>query len=294
MKKHILLSLVVCLFIFNYSFALDWRLLHEKADSRSLEQSLEAAANNPVSLEDNYILGLVYLNAHKDKEAQGLFAKILEQNPGIIEGKWGVAESLRRQHKLKEAQKLLDEVIKAQNSFYPAYVSLAYIKYIHLDFNESARLALEVIRAGKERVDLTNYARAYCIYAGAKGMIAHYGGPVSKLINGTAVRSNLEKAQSLQPDSFAAVFGLGTFYLLAPRFAGGDLDKAEEYLKRAIKIDPLYADAYLRLAQVYKIKGDKTRFEQYFNQASEIDPGNELVLDMQSGACRYICAGGKD
>jgi Tfp pilus assembly protein PilF len=125
--------------------------------------------------------------------------------------------------------------------------------------------------------------------SGAKGMIAHYGGPLSKLINGTAVLPNLKKAQVLQPNSAAVMFGLGSFYLLAPPLAGGNLGKAEEYLKKAITIDPFFADAYVRLGQFYKIKGDNQKYSFYLNKALEIDPQNELANDIYSGKCKFIC-----
>jgi tetratricopeptide (TPR) repeat protein len=201
---------------------------------------------------------------------------------------------LRRQHKISEAQNLLNEVLKKQPEFYPAAISLAYAKYIQMDFEGSVRLAKRVIEAGRENSDLSNYVRAYCIYAGAKGMIAHYGGPLSKLINGTAAKPNLDKAEKLQPDSPGVLFGLGSFYLLAPKLVGGDKVKSEEYIKKAIKADPNFADAYVRLAQIYKIKGDIVAFHKYLDKALEIDPGNDLALDFKSGACKYICVGGEE
>lgn len=293
MKKR-LLFLVSCLGVFNTCFALDWQGLHEKADNQSLTQASMAVQLHPESPENNYLLGLAYLNQHKDKAAEGIFKKILEMDPGITEARWGLAESLRRQHKLDEAEKLLNAVLEEEPAFYPALISLAYLRYIRMDFRESARLALIVIRAGRGKADLSNYTRAYCVYAGSKGMIAHYAGPFSKLINGLAVKRNLDKAEELQPNSAGVLFGLGSFYLLAPRIAGGDKDKSEFYLKKAAKIDPDFADAYARLAQLYKSKGEEALFNKFLNRALEIDSANELALDTKSGRCKYICAGGED
>ena len=291
MKKIVFLALAACFFIFSDCLALEWKKLHEQADKQSLVQSVAAVQNNP-SVENNYILGLAYLNQHRDKEAGQVFRKLLENDPKVIEAEWGIAEALRRQHKLEQAEKMLSAIIKTQPAFYPAYISLAYIKYIQMDFEQSVRLALKVMKAGRGKVDLSNYVRAYCLYAGAKGMIAHYGGVLSKLLNGTAVKSNLEAAQKLQPNSTGVLFGLGSFYLLAPRIAGGNLDKSETYLKEAIRIDPFFADAYVRLAQLYKLKGNSAAFTRYLDKALTLDPRNELALDTQSGVCKYICAGG--
>ncbi len=120
-------------------------------------------------------------------------------------------------------------------------------------------------------------------------MIAHYGGPLSKIINGTAVLPSLKAAEKLQPESAGVKFGLGSFYLLAPTLAGGDLERAEAYLKKAIEIDPLFVDAYVRLGQLYKIKGDSVRYNEYLNKALKIDSQNELALDIKNGKCKFIC-----
>ena len=88
------------------------------------------------------------------------------------------------------------------------------------------------------------------------------------------------------------MFGLGSFYLLAPAFAGGDINKAEEYLKKALAADPLFADVYVRLAQVYKLKGDKDNYRFYLEKAFKVDPENQLAVDIKSGKCKFICVGG--
>jgi len=273
---------------------LDWVRLHEKADKSSLDSAYESTEEDSSSIENLYILGLVFLNLHKDVKAEEAFSKILRRNPDIIEAKWGLAEALRRQHRIDQAESLLNEVIIKSSEFFPAYISLAYIKYIKMNFQESARLALKVIQQGRKNVDLSNYVRAYAMYAGAKGMIAHYGGPLSKAVNGLAVKPNLLKAQKLQPGSPAVLFGLGSYYFLAPVIAGGDKNKAEVFLKKSIEADPLFADSYVRLAQLYRIKGDEEKYNYYMSKVVEIDPQNVLFLDHKSGKCKFICVGGEE
>ena len=76
-----------------------------------------------------------YMNQH-------LFEKIIDEYPGTIEARWGEAEVLRRQHRIDQSQALLNEVINSNPEFLPAYISLAYIKYIKMDFEQSVKLAL--------------------------------------------------------------------------------------------------------------------------------------------------------
>jgi Tfp pilus assembly protein PilF len=237
---------------------------------------------------------LVYLNLHQDDKAKEAFEASLNIDQGAFEARWGVAEVMRRQHEPAKAATALKDIVRSHPEFSPAYISLAYIKYMDMDFEGAVRLALIVMQMGREKVDLSNYVRAYCLYSGAKGMIAHYGGPLSKAINGLAVKPNLDKAEKLQPNSPGVLFGLGSYYFLAPVIAGGDKRKAETYLKRAIEVDPLFVDAYIRLAQLYKIRGEADKYDIYIKKASSIDPDNELLLDQLSGKCKFICIGGKE
>lgn len=289
LNKVIAFAVICCLFKLNLSYALDWKDLHDKADKRALADVLAAVQKNPDSIEDLYLLGLVYLNLHKDKDAEEAFKMILAKDSRAIEAEWGIAEVFRRQHKLKESKELLSKVMDANPGFLPAYITLAYIRYIQLDFNETLRLANKVIKEGKDKICLSNYVRALLLAGGTRGILAHYGGPVSKLVNGTRVFSYLRKAQEFQPESAAVMFGLGSFYLLAPKFSGGDLEKAEGYLKQSIELDPLFPDAYVRLAQVYKAKGDNIKYLQYLGAALKIDTENELAMDIKSGKCKFIC-----
>jgi len=291
MKKILFMLLVLFFFsvIPEACFSLGWKDLHEQADKISLKQALLAATIKPGSIEDLYVLGLVYLNLHKDKEAQQAFERIIRFDRQTQEARWGLAEALRRQNKLDESEKILNEVIKDNPEFSPAYISLGYLKYTQAEFKKTVELAAKVMKQGREAVDLSNFTRSYLLFAGAKGMLAQNGGPLAKVINGTAVLPNLKKAEELQPDSAAVLFGLGSFYFLAPFIAGGNRDKALAYLEKAIATDPLFADAYVRLGQVYKMKGDNEKFQYYLDKALQIDPHNALAQDAKQAKCKFIC-----
>jgi tetratricopeptide (TPR) repeat protein len=296
MLKRLIFVVVIGLFLAQMPlvFALDWQALHERADRITLEEAQEVFSQNPDSLDALYILALVYLNGHQDKQADGAFQQMLKIQPRSTEARWGRAEVLRRRRSLAESERMLNELMESDPEFFPAYISLAYLKYTRLDFKESVNLAYQVKRQGRDKVDLSNYVRAYLLIAGGKGMLAYYGGPLAKVINGTAVLPNLKKAERLQPDSPAVLFGLGSFYFLSPAIIGGNLNKAEGYLKQAIEVDPLFADAYVRLAQVYRMKGEAARYEALLGKALEIDPENELARDAQSGKCAFICISVKE
>lgn len=291
MKKIICLT-ILFVFIFVQSLlAFDWKDLHTQADSRILKDAQEIIMVNPDSVSDLYVLGLIYLNLRMNKEAESVFTKIVNLDKDLYEAKWGIAEVKRREHQLDKAEESLVEIKEAYPDFAPALISLAYIKYIKMDFNAAVKLASTVVYYGKDKVDLSNYVRALLLVGGSKGMIAHYGGPISKLINGMAVFPNLKRAEEFQPDSSQVLFGLGSFYLLAPSAAGGNIDFAFNYLEKAAKLDPGFSDCFVRLAQAYKIKGDMKKYEINIAKALELDPQNEIALDVKSGSCKFICLG---
>ncbi|UCD15393.1 MAG: hypothetical protein JSV34_06680 [Candidatus Omnitrophota bacterium] len=288
-KKIVLLSIMFVMGTVNYIYALDYKRLHQEADDRNLAEAELAVERMPQSLEDLYILGLVYLNKHKDEEAKEVFEEIEKLNPEITQVKWAIAEVLRRQHKLKKSEKILRETLKSLPDFAPVYISYAYIKYNQFNYLQALNFANVVIKKGLGTADLTSYVRAHLIVGGAKGMLAHYGGPLAKIRHGLGAFSYLEKAERLKPDFAEVNFGIGAFYLLAPAVIGGDLDKSLEYLEKAVNRDPLLADAYVRLAQVHKRKGNNEAYQRYLNKALAIDPANELAVDIKSRKCNFIC-----
>ena len=289
MKGIAVLLFILVVSTSSFAFGFDWQQLHEQSSDISLKEAGQAVEEDPGSLEDLYVLGLGYLDEYEVEEAEKIFRKMLEIDISNIPAQWGVAECLRRKGDCDICMRLLNEIIAAKPDFAPAYISLAYMKYMQMDFNETVKLAYKVIKLGKENVDLKNFVRAHGLLAGAKGMIAHYGGPLSKVINGRAVMPYLQKAKALDPDSVTVYYGLGSYYLLTPPVFGRDVDKAIEYLKKAVEADSLFADAYVRLAQAYKEQGKLSLYDQYINKAEQIGPNSRLVEDIKSGTCNFIC-----
>ena len=291
MKKALLF--LFCSVLSLPVYPLGWISLHEKADgvSAAAAENIAKKTNAP---DDWYIYGLACLNEYQDGEAQTAFEKVASLDNTSVEARWGLAEATRRRHEEKAARAQLEAIIKEQPQFSPAYISLAYIDYTEGKFSDAVKAAQFVIDQGEKSVDRNNYSRAHLIFAGAKGMIAHNGGPIVKVLHGTQVLPNLKRAQRILPDSAQVYFGLGAFYLLAPGLVGGDVAMAQQYLMKAIAIDPKFADAYVRLAQSYKVQGNNAKYEYYLNKALEIDPKNVLANDVKTKACRFICVDTKD
>ncbi|MBP7216006.1 MAG: tetratricopeptide repeat protein [Candidatus Omnitrophica bacterium] len=290
MMKKILCILIGSMLVCGSSaYASSWKELHEKADALTVAEAEDRIAQEPDTKEALYVLGLCFLNAHQNQQALETFQKITAQDKDMLGARWGVAEVLRRQHKVQEAESILQELVKKYPQFPPAFVSLAYIKYLVLDFRSSVALAQSVLAMDQGLVDTSNLVRAYLLVGGGKGMLAHYGGVVAKVANGLRVMPYLRKAERLQPQAPGVLFGLGSYFLLAPPIAGGDIDKALAYLEKAVEIDPLFVDVYVRLAQAHKEKNDLASYELFLEKALSLDPKNELALDVKSGVCKFVC-----
>ncbi len=287
-KKYLSVGLVF-IFLASPVFAFDWIDLHNQAGDLTIKQAKEMVGQDFDSIEDLYLLALVYLEKYQVEPAQDLFEKINKMDPDNLPARWGRAEILRRKHECNGCKDKLAEIIKEAPGFAPAYITLAYINYKNIELDQAARLTYEVIRMGQGNVDQLNYVRALALFAGAKGMTAHYGGPLSKVINGRLVKPYLLRAKRVDSSSAVVKFGLGSYYLLAPGIFGRDLDKAKDYLKRAIEADPNFADVYVRLAQVYKAKEELDKYNQLLEKALTLDPKNNLALDIKQETCRFIC-----
>ncbi len=271
------------------SLSLDWVNLHQEAVSLGVREAEQIRKKNPYSLSSLYLLALTYLENYKIDLAEETFQKGAKIDSDNSFFRWGKIECSRRKYQCQDCKLKLTQIIEENPGFAPAYVTLAYLHYRDKDFDRTARLTYQVIRMGQDSVDQVNYIRALGLFAGAKGMAAHYGGLLSKVINGRLVMPYLQRAKRIDPGSAVVKFGLGSYYLLAPAIFGRDFDKAKDYLTRAIEADPNFADIYVRLAQVYKVKRDLVKYDQYLNKALEIDPKNHLALDIKKGICNFIC-----
>ncbi|MBU1043098.1 MAG: tetratricopeptide repeat protein [Candidatus Omnitrophica bacterium] len=287
--KTLIFIWIIIFWLGNTAFCLPWKILHEQSESQDLNQQELIVKNNPEDLNNLYLLGLIYFNEYDHQQAKTVFEQMLAIEPDLVEAKWGIAECLRREYRLELSQKMLEEIIDRQPDFFPAFISLSYIKFNLKEYDQAAKLSDRIIRRGKKLADRHTLTRAYLIFAGSKGMIAYNGGLLSAFINGSPVFTNLKRARTLMPDSPEVYYGLGCFYFLAPGAYGGNIDKAKEYLEQAIALDPQIIDAYVRLAQIYKFHGDIDKFDYYLNLALSKEPQNFLANDVKSNTCNFIC-----
>ncbi len=274
MKKLILILLILVAMIAPF-FVLK-NLKRPFLRSQGVKQTL-ASSMELKTFQDNL---LKYLKLRKEELAKGEIDRILAIRRDDICALWARAEILRRAYKFKESENLLNQVLVEYPEHAPSLVSLAYIKYRYNKFQDAFRLLSQALK--QPDLDRENLALAYLIMGSINAKRATRGGPFAKVIYGTRIRGFFEKAKNVAPDMAEVRLGLGSFYLLAPKIAGGDIDKAIKELQCAEKLTPDFASVNARLAQAYKQKGDLGKYNFYIKRARDLEPANEILKELEN------------
>jgi tetratricopeptide (TPR) repeat protein len=222
---------------------------------------------------------LKYLKVRKDGLAWIEAEKILSIEPNNLCGLWAKAEILRRLRKFKESEDLLNKVLVQCPDYVPCLISLSYIRYHDNKFDEALEILKEALR--QPDLDRENKALTYMLMGSINARKSSLGGIFAKIAYGMRVKGLFEKANAIAPDLSEVHLGLGSFYLLAPRIAGGDINKAIEELECAVRLTPDFATANARLAQAYKKQGDLEKYNFYLKRAKELDPQNEVLEELK-------------
>lgn len=219
------------------------------------------------------------LKFRKDKDALAIFEKILISQSDSLDALWGKAEVLRRSRDHKQSEEILNKILNKNPKHVSSLISLSYIRYKDDRLNEALTLVKQALEV--ENLDKENEALAYMMLGTINSLRSSRGWFLSKIIYGTQIKGYFLKAKELAPDLPEVHLGLGAFYLLAPAIAGGDLDKAIQELELAVKIAPEFATTNARLAQAYKKKGDLEKYNFYLQRAKELDPENEVLVELR-------------
>jgi serine/threonine protein kinase len=105
-----------------------------------------------------------------------------------------------------------------------------------------------------------------------------------------AARRSFEQALKFDPNYAPAIAGLSHVEALYYRDLDSNpshLQRAEEYARRAIAVDPELGEAHLALGQSYALRFDYTRAIGEFREAARLEPDNPLAWDLLSWALAY-------
>jgi tetratricopeptide (TPR) repeat protein len=106
-----------------------------------------------------------------------------------------------------------------------------------------------------------------------------------------AARKSFEQALKFDANYAPALAGLshveGLYYRDLDT-SPDRLQRAEEYARRAIAIDPQLAEAHVALGQTYALRFDYARSVDEFREATRLEPDNSLAWDLLSWALGYL------
>ena len=156
--------------------------------------------------------------------------------------------------KIKESIRILENVVKSDPTNVEAMIiiSRAFLTYGDL-VPKTDDERIKAYKSGKMwaekalKVD-ENSAQAHLWYFANLGRLQEIKGLLYGLRTLPELKKHILKAYELAPSDVMIVEALGVFYRDAPGIVGGDLEKAEKFLREAIKIDPNYTLSYLDLA----------------------------------------------
>ena len=229
-------------------------------------------------IEDAYAL----LRARRDSQALRIFEQILSNDPGNIQARWGTAEVLRRENRFQDAERILIDNLEVDPQHPPSLLTLAYISYKEDALAQAGELISRALRS--PQLSRQDKGLAYMLKGAINSRRSQGGWLFGKLIYGPQIKGYFLKARELAPQLPEVHLGLGTFYLLAPKIAGGNLQLAIEELRLALDLAPDFATASARLTQAYKEAGDLQQYDYYIKKTRELDPENEVLQELSADA----------
>jgi tetratricopeptide (TPR) repeat protein len=189
----------------------------------------------------------------------------------------GSAYGLDNKHAAQElAQKALDCLLKGENARTRDEKYAAY--------SEGLALAKRAVEA-----DDTNADAHFAVF-GNNGRLMLLNGTTPNPISLFQASMELEKTLELNPNHADALAARGGLYRQLPWVLGGNLDKAEQYLTRAIELNPAAVGSRIELARTYRDKGTPERGRPLLEQAvrlaeeqdrkPELEQAQELLRDL--------------
>jgi len=278
--KYILSFFIACLFC-SASFADDWKNPADIAVRLLPGEIFSLENKNNKSTQDVYALTIIYYREYQLSKLKKLLGDHEKQMPASPALKLLKGIIMMWDHRYQESSRILTGIIRVHPDCFPAEVTLAHLEYLQKDFDRSYRRALQMIGKKKE-LSRFHVAVSLMVASGAKGILTKRN-LIKAIPAYFEVNGYLREAQKQMPDSAEVLYAIGSYHLLTPAIAGGDLDKAIVLLQKSRLMTPLNPSVYVRLAQAYRAKGFTAAAQKYINHAMELDPRDELLLDDLSG-----------
>lgn len=256
------------------SKGVDWARLTDKAILLTPEQV--KILENKESLVDDEVfqLGIIYLRKFNTEKLKTLQNRA---SPESVVNTWLQAIILMKNHNYIESQEILLKIIEDYPEFYPAQVILINTYFLQKK-HKKAYLLAKTLMGKKDLISKYHYVTSLLFAGASKGLLAQ-NNPAKSTLAFFEIKSYFDETQKLMRNSPEVQYGMGAFKLLTPVIAGGSVNKAITYLKRAQAQTPLNPNIYVRLAQAYKRKNNMMKYKEYLSKARQLDSQNKLLLD---------------
>lgn len=226
-----------------------------KLANRLFRQALEES-------DDPYIRtrwGYLYLTTHQISDAAALFRESLEQNPGNVAARLGLAEAQGRRFQGQARQDLYD-IIRTNPEEIHALVLLARIE-LELQRLEDAEGLLDAALNLAEQ-QAHSPLEIYALYAALD------------LLKGNPDSDAIQKALEINPH-YTSIYSIPAhFYIITYRYR-----EAVDLYKKAVKLDPEYAQGHSKLGINLLRVNNIFAARYHLERAYEIDPFNTETVN---------------
>jgi tetratricopeptide (TPR) repeat protein len=286
MKKYLLLDFFLILFLSSVAAASDWKNPADAAIQMPPGSIAILENKKDKSAQDVYILTIIYYREYNQDKLKKLFRDNKDNMQDGPELKLLEGIILMREHRHRESRDILTGAMKTYPDFYPALTTLSHLNHMQKDFPRAYQLARQLI-AKKNELSRFHLTTSLLIAAGSKSIITKES-MLRAIPAYFEVNRYFKEAQKLMPDSPEVLYALGSYRLLAPSIAGGDIDQAIAMLEKSRQMTPLNTGVYVRLAQAYRAGGNTVAYQKNLAQAIKLDRYDELLLDYTTGEKAFL------
>lgn len=174
------------------------------------------------------------------------------------------AKKLFEERKPAEAKKILTSIDDNQKDYAAAQYYLGRIAFDENNVDGASEFFEEAIDANDKVAEYHNW------YGNALGNIAQQANMLKQGMLAPKMKNAWERAVALDPQYVDPRQSLIQFYLQAPSFMGGSIDKAKEMAREIIKLKP--AEGHRQLGNIYVKEKKIPEAEKEFIAMAKADP----------------------
>ena len=176
-----------------------------------------------------------------------------------------LGRELFKSKKYAEAKAVFESILS--KSSYNAEANY-YLGSIYLRADRDPDKAIEYL---EKAIDAEpNNSMYHLVLSNALGNKAMQSNVIKQALLAPKIKSELEKAVELDPNSIEARTGLCQFYIMAPGIMGGSFEKAKQQADAVRTLDAYRG--YLMYATIYNREEDWDQAEIYYKKAIAADP----------------------